>query len=394
MGVKAVIIDISETLIDRENLPVKGTLNMIATLQSNGIQVFLVSNPRNGLRLDELYGLPAGSLLSSFSVGGKKGTGKFVEHVKAVLAISETEILYLGDGNTDMWEATNSNVFLLNAEWSQSPTRMQYGYPFPSPARAARGIVKWFGKEHPWYFSVDGEDGNARRYIYRSLLDPDESRITGVQDLLKRDIDIEPTTTNGKSIDKISKHLSGHLLASLYLDQRLQKDANSKQPIIALYPGHDGAQNPALSRLLNLGSKIFRTSFLPDLIIRHRPAIKSAFARHKNQVVDINNQLQTIHLNPEYRSKLNGKRVIVIDDFTTRGFGFETARNLLYNAGASEVISVSVGKYGARTNIFTLRSGIVFDSFAPLDLTDSDFEAVEVFGRIDRVALDHFRPSE
>ena len=38
---------------------------------------------------------------------------------------------------------------------------------------------------------------------------------------------------------------------------------------------------------------------------------------------------------------------MVIDDFITNGYSTECARNLLYAGGASDVISIGIGKYGS-----------------------------------------------
>ena len=37
---------------------------------------------------------------------------------------------------------------------------------------------------------------------------------------------------------------------------------------------------------------------------------------------------------------------MIIDDFITNGYSTECARNLLYAGGASDVISIGIGKYG------------------------------------------------
>jgi len=44
---------------------------------------------------------------------------------------------------------------------------------------------------------------------------------------------------------------------------------------------------------------------------------------------------------------------LVVDDFTTGGLTFEWARNILYAAGANDVIGVAIGKFGRDCPIVT-----------------------------------------
>lgn len=55
--------------------------------------------------------------------------------------------------------------------------------------------------------------------------------------------------------------------------------------------------------------------------------------------------LETIHLNPDFKDKIEGATICVIDDFQNHGFSFEAARNLLKAAGAKQVVLLALGVY-------------------------------------------------
>jgi phosphoribosylpyrophosphate synthetase len=82
--------------------------------------------------------------------------------------------------------------------------------------------------------------------------------------------------------------------------------------------------------------------------------------------------------------------VLVVDDFTTEGYGFETARNFLLNAGAKKVICVAIGKYLKPHKIFSPVLGTTWDSFDESHLTLEDFETTSIEPQIDEKALENF----
>ena len=47
---------------------------------------------------------------------------------------------------------------------------------------------------------------------------------------------------------------------------------------------------------------------------------------------------------PTHRQSIEGKSVALVDDFTTRDYSAECARNLPLQAAASKVVSLNVGK--------------------------------------------------
>jgi hypothetical protein len=54
-----------------------------------------------------------------------------------------------------------------------------------------------------------------------------------------------------------------------------------------------------------------------------------------------------------YRKKIQGKRILLLDNFLTWGYSTESGRTLLLAAGAVEVVIACVSKYGPRINVIT-----------------------------------------
>jgi hypothetical protein len=166
------------------------------------------------------------------------------------------------------------------------------------------------------------------------------------------------------------------------------------KPVWCIYPGHEGNQSRVLGRFAAMASRLFHEQFLPSLIIRHTKAKKSAYARRRGERVTITNQLQTINLDPALEARITGRRVLVFDDYTTEAHSFETARNFLLNAGASDVVTIAVGKYSGDYLAYSPKPGVLWDSFTPARLTEANFET-EVLAAIHDVnALEIFKPAD
>ncbi|MEP5089651.1 MAG: phosphoribosyltransferase family protein, partial [Paracoccaceae bacterium] len=120
---------------------------------------------------------------------------------------------------------------------------------------------------------------------------------------------------------------------------------------ITVYPGHkQGAGSPIMEEILDLFGKCFRARYIPDMIVRHKDSVKSQTAAQKGIKVDHLNQLNTIKLNPTPEKSpgkayaktplREGKTVLVVDDFCTRGHSLESARTFLRQTKV-DVIMVS-----------------------------------------------------
>jgi FMN phosphatase YigB (HAD superfamily) len=389
MSIQAIILDLSGTLLNGTDRVVPGTPDMIARLKNHNIDIFIASNNRyDTTKLKRLLAVDDQRFLYPRKVGEIKGKRSFVNYVCSQLGISTNQCLYLGDSQNDFIEAINSNVIFFLAAWS-NPS-FQYGIPVDTAGEFADIVETFFLKNELWYYYIEDKDKLGRDVVVRALLNPDIPKDTGIISILKN----KEEYTGSRKIKgfKLDDYLSLHLLASLYLEG-LHLRGNNGKPIWCLYPGHEGKYGSVLESFSMMCSRLFREQYKQELIQRHTNAPSSKEIRLARKTVEIDTQLQTIQLNPQYKDKIMDHPVIVIDDFTTEAYGFETARNFLINAGASSVICIAVSKYGIYPklyNAFYPKSGIKWDSFAPTPLTTGDFDFTRITARFNKNALANF----
>lgn len=394
MTIKAIIIDASETMLKRSESyqVVNGITDMIAQLRKRNITLFTASNNfPEAYAVTSKLNIDKDNILYSDmpEIDGKKGKRKFVQYVCSRLNISSNELIYLGDSQYDCNEAVNSNVAFFLANWA-NPT-IKYGIPIETPSEFVKVIETFFLKDDLWYYSIDDKDSLGRNVTVRSLLDPDKP---GIKDLLKSKGLRGPKTLKGF---KSSTYLSLHLFASVYLEG-LHLKGEGRKLTWCMYPGHKGDYEPILDDFVKMISMQFHEQYVQDLILRHREAkhtssirYRISIGKHSEPPPTMDNQLQTIQLNLMKKKNITDRTIIVIDDFTTDGYSFETARNFLLNASAKSVICICVGKYPKTYLARSPKDGIKWDSFSPaLLLTENGFNITAPKSVINYKALKTF----
>ena len=140
------------------------------------------------------------------------------------------------------------------------------------------------------------------------------------------------------------------------------------------YPSSTGLPKLA-SAIATAGAafSIFPGQYIPDLFIRHRPAVRASTARRQGSDPGFSNQTNSVHLNPRWINAIYGRHIIVLDDFCTRGHSFECARLLLLTAQARRVDGIAIGRYGTKYAIRTIRPGVAWDPWRPAWLSDDAF---------------------
>ena len=156
---------------------------------------------------------------------------------------------------------------------------------------------------------------------------------------------------------------------------------------ITVYPGHlAGTSNNILADFSKRLGQVFRDRFVPDLLVRHSNALKS---QHQGPNRNIIEQLNTIHVNPSHKGKkLAGKSVLVLDDFTTYGYSFETARQMLLCAGASNVTGVAIAKYRTKAAFVHIKNK--WDAFSPHHFEAEDVDVNQLNGILNAPADSYF----
>lgn len=277
------------------------------------------------------------------SVPGKP-KAEATKYVLDAMGWTNTETLYIGASENDMQTAVNGELLFLRATWWAHKT--DYGFEFSTPKDIARFIDSFCLRDHLWCHEIHDGDFNFYALAPFSTMK-------------------EEYTLYSEDARAAAKHGLGHpdfwtgaLISSLYFSG-IHKEIN----YVSVYPGHKaGYGNNIMDNAISIFGKCFRKNYIPDLILRHTTSTKSQKARNDGVSIDHCNQLNTICLNPQphrnantlYKKPplTNGKKVLLIDDITTRGYSFESARAFIEKAGA-KVIMVSWLKT-INTDIYTL----------------------------------------
>jgi len=269
------------------------------------------------------------------------------------MKLESHEVLYIGSSENDMRTAVNGKLLFLRATWWANKT--EYGFEFDSPKSIAKYIDTFCLRDHLWCHEI--HDNNFRFYALApfSTMKPEY-------------------TLYSRDAKSAAKHGLGHpdfwtsaLFSSLYFS-----GIHTEIDYITTYPGHkEGSGNVIMEEAGSVFAKCFRKTYIPDLIIRHKKALKSQDARNANVPIDHLNQLNTIKLNKTPRRSAKnlfknpplkrGKTVLLIDDICTRGYSLESARAYIERTGA-KVIMASWLKT-INTDIETLGAQINFDPY-------------------------------
>jgi len=379
--IKVVICDGDGTL-ELPN-PSNQTQQMLKKMDQLGIQLAVASNARNRRVVEKRFqnaGLaPPNIIVTRSDIGEPKPKPDFVFRIQEIANVKPWEVVYLGDDdNTDTFCAINAQVLPFSAHYSPANKPRKYGLPVHSP-KSFQDFLSTYGiQDEPyfgWTYDSTCQDTNSPITV-RVLLGDHEGHTQDMKTILKERGDIY-IGSNKNSLRSILFH---YLLSQCYLSGLIH-DVD----FWIVYPGHrERTVNELLASFCETAALVFRDRPLEDLLIRHEDAPESK-AQHERNIHD---QFRTIHVNPEHRNKIAGRRILVLDDFTTSGHSLETARRMLMQAGAKEVVCVAFGKYRA-SHARTIISKD-WDPYKPCTLTGHDITVFHPNGTFNREADDYF----
>lgn len=97
-----------------------------------------------------------------------------------------------------------------------------------------------------------------------------------------------------------------------------------------------------------VGGKPNRSKGVPtEIFIRNSTMSKKHYSQTRLDDKS-SKDFDTLILNPSLKGKIRGKVVCIIDDYITNGYSAEAAKHILFKAGASRVIFLSMGKFGTK----------------------------------------------
>jgi hypothetical protein len=356
---------------------IKGLLTQI---KSQGLSFIVFSTHSQPIN-EKLarFGLPPADLIiTQNDVGKAKGSPEWIYETARRLNIEPYQLLIIGDDARDWRSAINSATVYIHAKWATALPNGVTAIATDEPEGIWRFITHYFLNPPRWEYALDVPEFKLH---VRSLLgsnvnlpatktSPPPSKVSfTLQDIFTYNIKAQVGPHNAKDL------LMYHAITSLYLEGFI-----SPRSYFAIYPSSTpNKNNPLLEEFLKPVSKIFHGYFKENLLIRAKQAVDSsmekAAARRQRRKANIpdTNQTNTLHVHPSYKGKLEDRSIIVFDDFTTSGGSLEWARNLLYAAGAREVVLLTIGKYPLDYTIHSTKAGALI---TPFQLRDYNFESL------------------
>lgn len=370
MTLRAVIFDY-KTLTGLDSDTAADAGRLLEQLADWGIGwILFTSDPLSGSQQAELadYPPPADHIQRADIPGRKaRGSQDWIDVAADRLDLARHELLYVGQTEWDWYTAVNAGVLYLHALWSGPQPVKVKAIVADYPADVADFIADFLPEEPIWYNRID-----QGRWTLRSLLPAGASlkSSTGpftLQQVFKYDRKYRVGAYDARDLLVLTA------LTFLYLEGLVPA-----RSYICIYPSSTpGRVSEQLADFLKNAASLFGGYYREDLLIRGNAAPDTSVERDKAnrglpaKAVSIVTQATTVHVNPAYRDRntLGGRTVVVVDDFTTRGFSLEWARILLEAAGAEDVVMVALGKYGTTHTRFEPRHP---DEVTPFELNSLD----------------------
>jgi hypothetical protein len=162
---------------------------------------------------------------------------------------------------------------------------------------------------------------------------------------------------------------SGKSLIDLMMYQVAQEGFIHHNSCILLYPSHlPGKVNEALKEHLPRIAYQLGSYCVKDTLIRWKPTLNKSFARMEGKYHKISFETEFNSLCLDIKRKINENTLIVVDDFTTSGLSFESARNILEKTEAERIVLCAIGKYTrpiANYNLYSVQKD--FNAFLKTD---------------------------
>ncbi|WP_185830637.1 phosphoribosyltransferase [Siminovitchia terrae] len=249
--------------------------------------------------------------------------------------VNRKQILFVGAVKQDMWIAANNKALLINPLWLDNVEDEieEYGFALESPSQLIECIEILtlepvaFVNEKISPKSKLIAISNANKYY--KLTPKNNEMIYKYTGILKYNKDL---------------HL--YALYFHYLTLIINNDDFDNIDYWMTFPSSSGKNENAIYSIAKNTRYLFKNRYKDEILIRHTPAQKSTSIDSAKRIEQgAGRHFNTLNLNPNYKGKLSGKRIVVLDDFVTNGSSFESARNLLEEQGVKEIIFLAIGTF-------------------------------------------------
>jgi hypothetical protein len=336
-----------------------GVIQVLIQMRQSGCPVAVISNHPKPTWFDTAF---SGSNVQFLQVRGRQDGSIILQNAEK-LNCKTYECLVLAASSDDLKMGKNGKAVLIAAGWSADPEINKFGIKVDTPDQLNEVIAllgKWKGA---WWFAADGSNYSVRALANLSTLyvDNDQAKFaTALTSLVK---------SGGTNLTALLAIVARSLLVERQEDN---------PTMWAVYPSSASQNNDTevlsnfTHRLRTTVSKVKFAKEEQPLFIRHKASQRRCKSHTITSRTDPTEQLTTIHLNPAYRNKINGRHVAVIDDCTTYGVSFGVAAAFLRAAGAKGMTGIALGKFGNKLQEYDIE--ITGDPFAPIGASDFKYK--------------------
>lgn len=339
MTIRLLLVSVEGTIASQGTM-----LNAIAAelaqlareLHAQGVRVALWSNRswthQSGIplntHLSNLAGVPIEIHGARNDGTPARGFGNSAAPILAKYGVARHETVLVGGMREDMLAGVNNGLLLIRPNWYGA--NINYGFPVEKVDELRRFLLVFALRQHPIFWRIQSGSLDA------AAAGPFSTRLAAYAEF-------------GDAAKLAAKHGMGRkdfwfyfIVASIYFGNLIH-DVD----YICSYPSHGTGAPSAIKQEVNetltrLGN-CFRKPYYHDLLLRHAQAVKSQHIPAANRTFLA--QLNTIRINahphknlgkaPKGAIKLQGRKVLLVDDFCTSGRSLESARAYLEAAGAT-----------------------------------------------------------
>ncbi|WP_065759241.1 MULTISPECIES: HAD family hydrolase [Pseudomonas] len=327
-------------LYERGNFSQKA-LDTLGGIRAQGTPVYVVTN----------QGVPDGlvKILNGLHIvyvhAKARQTGNPVREIAQSLKINPHDVMVLAVNEVDMQMAKTGGAILIEGAWSTDKRVAGLGIKVDTIDQLREVIDVTRGWTSQWWYKGEGS-----AYDVRALVDLSSNRYVS-----------DDQAAFARKVTNTAKSGGARLTALLAIACRSLKMDNVLDGKLfwGVFPSSASSNDDTevlsdfVQRLRTAASSVHFAKRGEPLFIRHTHSVKRSTSNVGDRT-DPSNQIETLHLNPAYKSQLKGRNVIVVDDCTTYGVSFAVAAAFLYAAGVKKVVGIALGKFGNRLEHATI----------------------------------------
>jgi hypothetical protein len=344
----------SPSVLQQDGAPSQPIIQALKNISAAGTAVGVVSNRAKPTWFDAAFN---GTKIVFIDTDARQN-GNVIREVATHLKIQPYDVLVLAGKSEDMQMAKNGRAILIAAGWSTDRTIRALGIKVADAAELQSLVNLTNGWTGHWWFK-----GEQARYGARALADLSGygRDVTATQQSFARKL-TATVKSGGAQLTALGLLASRSLLIDgIYGVSDLLWGVYPSSQVSTV--GDNEVLSDFTHRLRTTVSLARFAKRDEPLFIRHTASEKRSMNRGGDRS-DPTDQITSMHLNPEYKSRLRGRNVIIVDDCTTHGLSFGVAAAFLRAGGASTVTGIALGKFGNTMKYFEIT--INSDPFKPV----------------------------